>query len=141
VNEFRTVCHNLTLAGAKRVRDQALIKASELGLSVSVVVVDRTGIILLVETADSAPPGASEASILKARGAARYRIATHMTAEFVKSLPTALAQHALSLPEVCAFLGGVPIQIDGEVVGGVGVSGGSGEQDVAVSTAAAAGLK
>jgi len=102
VNEFRTVCHNLTLAGAKRVRDQALIKASELGLSVSVVVVDRTGIILLVETADSAPPGASEASILKARGAARYRIATHMTAEFVKSLPTALAQHALSLPEVCA---------------------------------------
>ena len=98
MSEFRTVWHNLTLAGAKRVRDHALIKASELGLSVSVVVVDRTGVILLMETADSAPPGASEASIMKARGAARYRIATHMTAEFVKTLPAALAQHALSLP-------------------------------------------
>ncbi len=75
MNEFRTVCHSLTLAGAKRVRDRALLKASEMGLSVSVVVVDRTGVILLMETADSAPPGASEASIKKARGAARYRIA------------------------------------------------------------------
>jgi len=137
MSEFRTVWHNLTLAGAKRVRDHALIKASELGISVSVVVVDRAGVILLMETADSAPPGAPEASILKAKGAARYRIATHRTAEFVKTLPPALAQQALSLPEACAFQGGVPILIDGEVIGGVGVSGGLGEQDVAVATAAA----
>jgi uncharacterized protein GlcG (DUF336 family) len=140
MDEFREVWHNLTLAGAKRVRDHALIKASELGLSVSVVVVNRTGVIVLMETADSAPPGASEASIMKAKGAARYRIATHTTAEFVKTLPAALAQHALSLPDVCAFQGGAPIQIDGEVVGGVGISGGSGEQDIAVSAAAAASV-
>lgn len=94
-----------------------------------------------METADSAAPGASEASIMKAKGAARYRIATHTTAEFMKTLPTALAQHALSLPEVCAFQGGVPILIDGETVGGVGISGGSGEQDIAVSIAAAASVK
>jgi hypothetical protein len=49
------------------VRDHALLKASELGPSVSVVVVNRTGVILVMETADSAPPGASEASIMKAR--------------------------------------------------------------------------
>jgi uncharacterized protein GlcG (DUF336 family) len=61
MSEFLTVWHNLTLAGAKRVRDHALIKASELGISVSVVVVDRAGVILLMETADSAPPGAPEA--------------------------------------------------------------------------------
>ena len=141
MDEFRKVWHNLNLAGAKRVRDHALLKASELGLSVSVVVVDRTGVILLMETADSAPPGASDASIMKAKGAARYRIATHTTAEFMKTLPAALAQHALSLPEVCAFQGGVPILIAGETVGGVGISGGSGEQDIAVSTAAATSVK
>lgn len=141
MSEFRTVWHNLTLAGAKRVRDHALIKASELGISVSVVVVDRTGVILLMETADAAPPGAPDAAIMKAKGAARYRVATHQTAEFLKTLPAALAQYALTFPEVCAFQGGVPILIDGEVIGGVGVSGASGEQDVAVSTAAADSLK
>jgi len=141
VSEFRKGWHNITLVGAKQVRDHALLKASELGLSVSVVVVDRTGVILLMETADSALPGTSEASIMKAKGAARYRIATHTTAEFVKTLPAQLAQHALSLPEVCALQGGVPIQIEGEVVGAVGVSGGSGEQDIAISLAAAASVK
>jgi uncharacterized protein GlcG (DUF336 family) len=140
VSEFLKVWHNITLDGAKRVRDHALLAASNLGLSVSVVVVDRTGVILLMETADSAPPGASEASVMKAKGAARYRIATHTTAEYLKTLPAQLAQHALSLPEVCAFHGGVPIQIGGEVVGGVGVSGGSGEQDTAMSLAAAASV-
>jgi uncharacterized protein GlcG (DUF336 family) len=141
VSEFRKVWHNITLEGAKQVRDHALLKASELGVSISVVIVDRTGIILVMETADSASPGTSDASIMKAKGAARYRIATHTTAEFVKTLPAQLAQHALSLPEVCALRGGVPIQIEGEVVGGVGVSGGSGEQDTAISLAAAASVK
>jgi uncharacterized protein GlcG (DUF336 family) len=94
-----------------------------------------------METTDAAPPEAPEASTMKAKGAARYRVATHRTAEFVKTLPSALAQHALSLPEACAFQGGVPILIDGEVIGGVGISGGSGEQDVAVAIAAADSLK
>ncbi len=117
------------------------MKASELAVPASVVVVDRTGVILLMETADSAAPGSSEASIIKAKGAARYRIATHTTAEYVKTLPAQLAQHALSLPEVCALHGGAPIKIDGEVIGAVGVSGGSGEQDTAIALAAAASLK
>jgi uncharacterized protein GlcG (DUF336 family) len=140
MSEFCKAWHNLTLEGAKQVRNRALLKASELGIPVSVAVVDRTGVILLMETADSASPGASEASIMKAKGASRYRTATHTTAEFLKTMPVQLAQHALSLPEVCAFHGGVPIQLKGEVVGGVGVSGGSGEQDVAISQAAATSI-
>src|ERR1700733_8772252 len=77
VNEFRKVWHNITLEGAKHVRDHALMKALGLGVPISIVIVDRTGIILLMETADSAAPGSSEASIMKAKAAARYRIATH----------------------------------------------------------------
>ena len=140
MGEYCKTWHNITLEGAKHVRDHALLKASQLGLSMSVVIVDRSGVILLMETADSAPPGASEASIMKAKGASRYRIATHTTAEFLKTIPAQLAFHPLSLPEVCALHGGVPIKIEGEVVGGVGVSGGSGEQDVAISLAAAASI-
>ena len=141
MNEFRKVWHNITLEGAKHVRDHALMKALGLGVPISIVIVDRTGIILLMETADSAAPGSSEASIMKAKAAARYRIATHTTAEYVKTLPAQLAQHALSLPDVCALHGGAPIKIEGEVVGGVGVSGGSGEQDTEISLAAAASVK
>ena len=141
MSEIRKMWHNITLAGAKRVRDHALLQASELGISVSVVVVDRTGVILLMETNDDAPPGAAEASIMKAKAASRYGIATHLTAEYLKNLSAPLAQHALSLPDVCAFQGGAPIRFEGEVLGGVGVSGGSGEQDTAIALASAATIK
>jgi uncharacterized protein GlcG (DUF336 family) len=70
----------------------------------------------------------------------RACIATHLTAEFAKTIPAQLAHQALGLPEVCVLQGGVPIKIEGEVVGGVGVSGGSGEQDIAISLAAAASI-
>ena len=137
MSNLRKVWHNLTLEGAKRVRDRALEKAAEMAVSISAVVVDRAGVILVMETQDTAAPGSPEASIMKAKGASRYRIATHVTAEFVKTLPPQLAQHALSLPEVCAFQGGVPIQVEGEAIGAVGISGGSGEQDIAIALAAA----
>jgi uncharacterized protein GlcG (DUF336 family) len=86
-----------------------------------VAVVDRMGVILLMETADDAPPGAREASIMKAKAAVRYRVATHFTAEFLKKLLAQLAQRALSLSESCAFRGGVPIPIEAETVGAIGV--------------------
>ena len=58
----------------------------------------------------------------------------------MKTLPTALALEALSLPEVCAFEGGAPIRLDGELLGGIGISGGSGAQDIAIALGAAASL-
>jgi glc operon protein GlcG len=141
MSEVRKTWHNLTLAGAKRVRDHALLEASSLGVSVSVVIVDRTGVILLVETADNAPPGAPEASMMKAKGASRYGVATHVTAEHVKNIPVQLAQHVLSMPDACAFQGGVPITLEGEVLGAVGISGGTGAQDIAIALAAAASIE
>jgi uncharacterized protein GlcG (DUF336 family) len=120
----RRTLHSLTLAGAKQVRDHALRQASVQDLSLAIVVVDLLGSVLLTETADNAPPGAAEASLRKARGAARYGIATHLTADYVKTLPPALAMEALSLPEVCAFEGGAPIRLEGELLGGIGISGG-----------------
>ena len=83
-------------------------EAARLRLPVSTIVLDRGGALLIVETDDNAPPGASEASIMKARGAAWYGIATHKTADYLKNVPPQIAQHALSLTEACAFQGGVP---------------------------------
>ena len=128
-------CQNLTLAGAKAVRDRAAARASS--LAIAIVVVDRSGALLLAEVADGAAPGSMDAALMKARGAARYRAATHLTAEYLKTLPAGLASHALSLPELCAFQGGVPIKAGDEVIGAVGIAGGSGEQDIAIATEAA----
>jgi uncharacterized protein GlcG (DUF336 family) len=130
-------CQNLTLAGAKAVRDRAVTSAYALSLAIAVVVVDRSGALLLAEVADGAAPGAMDAALMKARGAARYRAATHLTAEYLKTLPAGLASHALSLPELCAFQGGVPVKIGAEVIGAIGIAGGSGEQDIAIASEAA----
>ena len=130
-------CQNLTLAGATAVRDRASARASALSLAIAIVVMDRSGALLLAEVAEGAAPGSMDAALMKARGAARYRTATHLTAEFLKGLPGWRAIHALSLPEVCAFQGGVPIRIGEEVIGAVGIAGGSGEQDIAIAAEAA----
>lgn len=133
---FETV----TLDGARAIRDNALAQADALGLSIALVVIGRTGLLVLAETMDHAPPGAPEAAWLKAKGAARYLIPTHATAEFVKTLPAQLAQHALSLPDLCAFQGGMPIKLGDHVVGGLGISGGTGAQDVEIATQAIAAV-
>jgi len=130
-------CRNLTLAGARAARDCAAARASALSLAIAIVVVDRSGALLLAEVADGSAPGSMDAALMKARGAARYRSATHLTAEYLKTLPAWRASHALSLPELCAFQGGVPIRIGEEVIGAIGVAGGSGEQDIAIATEAA----
>jgi uncharacterized protein GlcG (DUF336 family) len=131
---YRT-CKTLTLAGARAVRDRAAARAPS--LAIAIVVVDRGGALLLAEVADGAAPGSMDAALMKARGAARYRAATHLTAEYLKTLPAWRASHALSLPELCAFQGGVPIRSGDEVIGAVGIAGGSGEQDIAIATEAA----
>jgi len=131
-------CKTLTLAGARAAGTRAAAHASALSLAIAIVVVDRSGGLLLAEVADGAAPGSMDAALMKARGAARYRSATHLTAEYLKSLPAGLASHALSLPDLCAFQGGVPIRIGEEVIGAIGIAGGSGEQDIAIAAEAAA---
>lgn len=133
MTEYSRLIGTITLAGARCIRDHAFDQASALGLSIALVIIDRTGVTILAETMDSAPPGASEAALMKARGAARYLKPTHQIAEFVKTLPAQLAQHALSLPDLCAFQGGVPITVGEQFIGGLGISGGSGAQDVEIA--------
>ncbi|HTV83145.1 MAG TPA: heme-binding protein [Acidobacteriaceae bacterium] len=141
MSEWCRMLHSLNAERARRVRDQVLAKAAEPGRAVAVVVVDRTGVILVREFSDQATPESSDASTLKARGACRYQIATDITAEFVKTLPPPPAHHARSLSEACALQGGVPIPVAGEVVGSVLVSGGSAEQDIALAQTGAAGVQ
>jgi uncharacterized protein GlcG (DUF336 family) len=131
MTKYSRTTETLTLAGAERVAQQASEKAT---LPVCIVVVDANCEVMFAKTADGTPPGSFHAALLKAKGAARSGTPTHLIAEFVKTLPPAIALQALSLPDVCAFQGGVPIKNGMNVIGGVGIAGGSGEQDIEIAT-------
>ncbi|NYF77913.1 heme-binding protein [Granulicella arctica] len=77
MSEIYKKWRNITSVEAKCVGNHALHQASELGIPVSIVVVDRAGVILLVEMDDDASPGTPEESTVEAKRASRYACALH----------------------------------------------------------------
>jgi uncharacterized protein GlcG (DUF336 family) len=130
---------SLTSAQARRVLDAGLAKAEEIGQPMNVAVVDDGGHLLAFVRMD----GAIKASIdISTRKAVTSVLMAAPTADL-----TALAQPGAELygleqtaGGLVVFGGGIPLYRDGTLVGAVGVSAGSVEQDVTVATAAAAAL-
>jgi uncharacterized protein GlcG (DUF336 family) len=82
---------------------------------------------------DDAPYGSNRVAQQKARAAARFRVSTRKFEEQVQGGRTAL----LASDEVFAIGGGVPIVIDGKVVGALGVSGGASAEDDEIASGVA----
>ena len=92
---------------------------------VAVAIVDRVGELVLFERIDNTQPGSIQIAQDKARTAARFRRST-------KVFEDALAggrQVILGLAEILPLEGGIPLIIDGAVVGAIGVSGATAQQD------------
>lgn len=128
----------LTLAGARIIASAAEAEAQRLGApSGAIAVVDDGGNVLLVERLDNTFPAAANISIAKARTAALFRRPS-------KVLEDAIVGGRATLLNVAdaPLQGGVPIVVDGVVVGAVGVSGAaSADQDQAIAVAAAGAFK
>ncbi|MGK7941776.1 MAG: heme-binding protein, partial [Crocosphaera sp.] len=77
-------------------------------------------------------------SIKKAYTSRAFDIATKELAEHSQSGGQFFGIHASNNGKIMIFAGGIPLYSEGKVVGGIGVSGGSGEQDHAVAEAGAA---
>jgi uncharacterized protein GlcG (DUF336 family) len=123
----------LTLEAAKAVAEAAEKHAVERGWTVAVAVVDGAGGLMLFHCLDGTKPASQDIAILKARTAARLHRPTKALEDGIAGGRVAL----LSVPGMLALEGGVPIRVDGRVVGAVGVSGMNSSQD---AEAAAAGL-
>jgi glc operon protein GlcG len=129
----------LTLDGAKSVADSAIRYAHAHGApGAAIAIVDAGGILLYVERVDGTFQNAANISIGKARTAVLFGKPTRVFEDLVnKGRYTMLA-----LPDIAPFtplMGGVPIEIDGQVAGAIGVSGAaSAAQDDEIATAAAA---
>jgi len=123
----------LTLHGAKKIAAAAEAKAKAEGARVVIAVVDEGGNLLLLERLDDTQVASVNVGIDKARTAAIYRRPSKVFEDQVKNGRVS----ALALHGAVPLQGGVPISVDGKVVGAIGVSGGSGEQDHAVAEAGA----
>ncbi|TME57468.1 MAG: heme-binding protein [Chloroflexi bacterium] len=121
----------LNLTDANKVVTRAQAKAADLGIRVTVAVVDEGGLLIALARMDGAPPLGPQIAEAKAVGAAMLHRDGASLAELAKDRPGffSVADRLVRVPMVPG-LGSVLIKRDGKVLGAVGVSGGRPEQDL-----------
>ncbi|MDJ0661274.1 MAG: heme-binding protein [Crocosphaera sp.] len=127
----------VTLEDARRVISAAEKKALEIGQPMNIAVVDGGGNLVAHVRMDGAWIGSIDISIKKAYTSRAFNLATKDLAEQSQSGGQFFGIHASNNGQIMIFAGGIPLYSQGQVVGAIGVSGGSGEQDHAVAEAGA----
>lgn len=135
----------LNLAGAELALKAAKEKAAEMKLKVNIAVVDDGGHLLAFARLDGARPASLYTAMTKAISSATLRAATGPLPTGVEK-PDALLNLSvqntamMSGGKFTTLYGGVPIVVDGQVIGALGVGGASGEQDAEIAKAGAEAL-
>jgi len=124
---------------AKKAAAPAIAEAAKNKWTVAVAIVDPSGVLVYYEKMDNTQVGSADIAIEKARTAARFKRPT-------KALQDALAAggaglRILGLPGVTPVDGGFPLVMDGKIVGAIGVSGMSSDQDAQCAKAGADSFK
>jgi uncharacterized protein GlcG (DUF336 family) len=128
----------MTLEDARRVIAAAEKKAKEIGQPMNIAVADEGGNLVSHVRMDGAWIGSIDISINKAFTARAFDIATKDLAAHSQSGGQFFGIHVSNHGKIMIFAGGIPLKKNGKVVGAVGVSGGSGDQDHSVAEAGAA---
>jgi uncharacterized protein GlcG (DUF336 family) len=116
---------DLSYSIAKTIAEGALENCKSRGYNVSVVVVDRAGETIIALRGDNASPHTMENARRKAYTARSFR---QTTTEYAKKFEdnNPVVRQQVTLPNVIAIPGGVPIKVGDDVIGGVGLSGSPG---------------
>jgi len=128
----------VTLDDARKIVAAAERKAAAIGQPMNIAVADSGGNLLTHVRMDGAWLGSIDISINKAFTARAFDIATRDLAAPSQPGGQFYGIHASNGGRIMIFAGGIPLKRAGKVVGAIGVSGGSGEQDQAVAEAGAA---
>ncbi len=131
---------SVTLEEARMIIAAAEKKAQEIGQPMNIAVACAGGHLLAFARMANAWLGSVDISIKKAWTARAFDIETGDLAKYSQSGDQFFGIHASNDGKVMIFAGGVPLKQNGVVVGAIGVSGGTGKQDQAVSEAGAAAL-
>src|SRR6202051_1450804 len=125
----------LDQAGAQTVRQAAKESAQQPHAPSAIAVVDPAGDLLAFQRMDDVRPASADLAIQKARTAARLQ---RPTAEIEDSINQ--GRTAFVTAEIMALRGGMPVRVNGEVVGAVGIAGSSKETDAEIARSAATAL-
>jgi uncharacterized protein GlcG (DUF336 family) len=128
----------ITLKDARKIIAAAEKKAAEIGQPMNIAVVDEGANLVAHVRMDGGWIGSIDISINKAYTSRAFEIATKDLAEHSQSGGQFFGIHVSNSGRIMIFAGGIPLKHHGKVVGAIGVSGGSGEQDHAVAEAGAA---
>lgn len=129
----------LTLEGARAVLAAAERRANEIRVPMNIAVVDDGGHLLVFERMDGAKLSSIAIALVKAQASAMRRAPTGpaMSGDQV-NVPLALGLAVAAPVHQTPIRGGIPLQVDGQVVGAIGVSAGTEDQDTDVARAGAA---
>ena len=128
----------LTLKDARKIIASASKKATEIGQPMNIAVVDAGANLTAFARMDGAWLGSIDIAINKAFTAKAFDISTLELGRNSQPGDQFFGIHVSNHARVMIFAGGIPIKMNGQIVGAVGVSGGSGEQDQAVAEAVVA---
>lgn len=131
----------ITLSDARKVIASAEKKAVEIGQPMNIAVADAGGNLIAHVRMDGAWIGSVDISIKKAWTSRAFDISTKDLAQQSQSGNQFFGIHASNDGRVMVFAGGIPLKRSGKIVGAIGVSGGSGEQDHTVAEAGVASFQ
>lgn len=124
----------LSADACRRLLAAALAEAERNQFAMAIAIVDNSGNLIAFQRMDKTSIGAATVAQAKARTAAQFRMPTRAIGEMVNRI----GLNMLTTPDMLSLGGGVPVVVEGVIVGAVGASGGTGEQDLQVI---AAGMK
>ncbi|WP_134700657.1 heme-binding protein [Ammoniphilus sp. YIM 78166] len=126
---------SITLELGSRMAEAAVKRAEQLGIKINVAIVDEGGHLVHFRRMDQAPILSIEIAQNKAYTAIAFGLPTHEWYPLISKEP-ALRDGIVHTPRLVIFGGGFPIKIVDEVIGGIGVSGGTAEEDIVCCLAA-----
>ena len=130
---------SITGENAKKVAAAALAEARKNNWNMAAAVVDPAGDLVYFEKLDGTQAASVNIAVEKARSSARFKRPTKALQDVVAAGGEGL--RILGLPGAVPVDGGVPILIDGKIVGAIGMSGGTSAQDGQCAAAGAAAVK
>lgn len=134
------VLHTIDGQAAHRAVGTAIQAAQAMGVHVNVAVVDASGVLAAFLRMPGAPLHSVEIAMDKAYTAVSFGLATSQWQEALQQHSVAVREGLVRRPRFVAFGGGLPVMENGQRIGGIGVSGGSEQEDEACARAGLAAI-
>lgn len=125
--------YKMTLEKAKKLAEAVQERAKEVGVKAVVAVADKGGNPVLVQAMDDAYLASWDVALQKSYTVVALKMSTQKLAELAVPGGSLYGIQFTNQGKIVIFGGGEPLEVDGKIVGGLGVSGGSAEEDTALA--------